>query len=84
MPLDDDLLSGIAGGLEAGHGCDVQEGQFPLLGRCLAESSSIVGKALSQVCPHCSISTSLPEGASLVVAHMLECTMCGYVKRLKE
>ncbi len=84
IPLEDDLLLGVAGGLGAGNGCDVREGQFPKLGKCLADSRTLSGMVFSQVCPYCTISTSLPEGANLVVAHMLECTRYGYVKRLKE
>ena len=84
IPLEDELLTGIGGGTGAGHGCGLQEGQFPGPGKCFNESRSIAGLVFQPACPYCSIWTSLPEGADLAVAHIFECTLHGYVKRVKE
>ena len=92
IPLDDERPGGMdgvggagAGGdTGAGNGCGLQENQFPRPGKCFNESRSISGIVFQQTCPYCSIWTSLPEGADLVVAHLLECSLYGYVKRVKE
>jgi hypothetical protein len=84
IPLEDDKLAGIGGGTGAGNDCDLQEVQFPRPGKCFNESMSISGMVFQQACPYCSIWTSLPEGADLVVAHIFECTLYGYVKRVTE
>ena len=81
MPLEDKPLAGIGGDTGAGNSCGLQEGQFPKPGKCFEESRSIPGVVFKQACPYCSIWTSLPEGAKLVVAHIFECTLYGYVKR---
>lgn len=83
-PLDDELLAGISGGTGAGKGCGLQEGQFPRARKCFNESRSISGMVYWEDCPHCSIWTSLPEGTDLVITHIFECTLHGYVKRVKE
>lgn len=82
--LEDQLLAGIGGGTGASGGCGLQEGDFPGRGKCFNESRSISGKDYQKSCPYCSTWTSLPEGANLVVAHIFECSLYGYVKRVKE
>ena len=84
MPLEDELLADIVGGTGAGNGRGLQEGQFPGQGKCYNEDSPISGKVYKQACSYCSIWTSLPEGADLVVAHIFECNFYGYVKRVTE
>ncbi|MDD4238774.1 MAG: hypothetical protein PHT62_09510 [Desulfotomaculaceae bacterium] len=84
MPLEDELLAGIGGGTGAGNGCGLLEEHFPRPGKCFNESRSVSGMVFQQACPYCSIWTSLPEGANLLVAHIFECTLYGYVKRVKE
>ncbi|MDD2421264.1 MAG: hypothetical protein PHU78_03840 [Heliobacteriaceae bacterium] len=84
ISLEDELAADICGGTGAGNGCGVLEGQFPRPGNCFDESRSIAGLVFKQVCPYCSIWTSMPEGANLEVAHIFECTLYGYVKRVKE
>lgn len=63
--------------------CGVTEGTFPL-GKCCSESDFLSGDVYKKKCPHCSIWTSLPDGASLVVTHIFECSLYGYGKRIKE
>jgi hypothetical protein len=84
IPLEDELLAGIGEGTGSDNGCSLQEGQFPRSGKCFEESRSIAGMVFKEVCPYCSIWTSMPEGTNLVVAHIFECTLYGYVKRVKE
>lgn len=84
IPLEDELLAGIGGGTGAGNGCGLQEGHFPRPGKCFNKSRSIAGIVFQPACPYCSILTLLPEGANLVVAHIFECTLYGYEKRVKE
>lgn len=90
IPLEDERPAGIDGSAGAGedagagNGCGLPEGQFPRPGKCFNESRSISGMVFQQTCPYCSIWTSLPEGADLVIAHLLECSLYGYVKRVKE
>ncbi|MBP7331150.1 MAG: hypothetical protein KBA08_02375 [Firmicutes bacterium] len=81
IPLDDELLANIGGGTGAGNDCCLQEGEFPRPGKCFNESGSMSGRVLQPACPYCRTWTSLPEGANLVVAHIFECTLYGYVKR---
>ncbi|MDD4169459.1 MAG: hypothetical protein PHD36_04235 [Desulfotomaculaceae bacterium] len=83
-PLEDELLAGISGGTGAGHDCGLQEGEFPSPGRCFNKRWTSSGMVYRRACPHCSIWTSLPEGVNLVVANIFECTLLGYVKRVKE
>lgn len=84
IPLEDELLAGISGGTGAGTDCGVEETDFPKMGKCFKKSSSLAGVVFQQACPYCSIWTSLPEGAKLQVAHIFECNLYGYVKRMKE
>ena len=84
VPLEDDLLTGIGGGLGGTAGCGVAEEEFPRLGKCFTEERSISGKDYKAACPYCSIYTSMPEGANLVVAHMFECALYGYVNRVTD
>ncbi len=84
IPLEDEMLAGIGGDTGTGNSCGLQEGHFPSLGKCFNESRSISGMVFQQACPYCSIWTSLPEGANLIVARIFECTLHGYVKRVKE
>lgn len=83
-PLDDELLTGIGGGTGAGNGCGLEERDFPRLEKCFQKSRSIAGVVFQQACPYCNIWTSMPEGANLEVAHIFECNLYGYVKRIKE
>ena len=84
IPLSDDQLDDIGGGIGHGGDCGVSEEGFPQLGKCCAKSASISGSVYQQRCPHCSIWSSLPDGASLEVSHIFECALYGYGKRIKE
>lgn len=80
-PLEDDLLTGVGGGSGGDHVCGLKEGQFPQQGTCFEVSRSISGLAFEEVCPYCNTWISMPEGVNLVVAHIFECSLYGYVKR---
>jgi len=83
IPLSDEQLDDIAGGV-TDYGCGVPEGQFPLLGKCCSQSTSISGTVYKDVCRYCSIWSSLPDSASLKVTYIIECSLYGYGKRVKE
>ena len=83
-PLSDNQLDDIGGGIGHSDDCGVPEGQFPNLGKCYNKGNSILGTVYKKVCPYCSIWSSLPEGTNLAVTYILECTLHGYGKRIKE
>lgn len=64
--------------------CGVTEENFPCLDKCCSKSDSLSGNVYTKNCPYCSIWTSLPDGASLVITHIFECPLYGYGKRVKE
>lgn len=84
LPLDDVLLAGVGGGAGADSSCGLTETQFPQAGKCMLQSNSALGLVFKQLCPYCMIFTSAPEGENLTVAHIFECILYGYVKRLTE
>ncbi len=84
VPLEDELLQGVSGGAPPGYDCNLGEDEFPKQGKCYDQGRSVSGKVIKGICPYCRIFTSLPEGADLVVAQMFECSLYGYVKRIKE
>jgi len=76
-----------AGGMPSGgkvSDCGVSEERFPCIGKCYSRSSSNLGITCVSECMHCSIWTSLPEGASLAVTQIFGCELYGYDKRIKE
>lgn len=81
--LSDKQLDDI-GGTAPGDDCGVLEGEFPRIGKCCSKSTSISGTVYQEICPCCSIWSSLPDGTSLAVSYILECTLYGYGKRIKE
>jgi len=80
----DEELDDIGGGTGAGADCGVPEEQFPNLGKCYSKGNSISGTVYKKVCPYCSIWSSLPEDTNLAVTYIIECTLLGYGKRIKE
>ena len=82
--LSDEELDDIGGGTGVDGDCGVPEGQFPNLGKCCSKGNSISGTVYKKVCPYCSIWSSLPEGTSLVITYIVECSRYGYGKRIKE
>jgi len=64
--------------------CGVEEDMFPCLGICCSQDNSILNTAYVKVCPYCQISTSLPSGARLRTATILECSRLGYGRRVTE
>lgn len=83
-PLGDDDLDGVAGGAEAGAFCGVLPADFPCAGKCCAREAGGVRGGFRAICPHLSLWSSLPEGASLSTAHIFECARLGYARRVKE
>lgn len=83
VKLDDDELAGVSGGSGTSSNCNVKEEDFPRLAVCYSKASSWVGTSYQPICPHCSIWTSPPEGASLIITNIIECTCHGYGKRLR-
>ncbi len=65
------------------EGCDVGNGQFPKDGTCCVKNCSITGTVYTKLCPMCSIWTSPPNGADLAVAHIIECVLQGYCRRIR-
>jgi lipoate synthase len=62
--------------------CGVNEASFPCPGQCFRQSGAGFMVSYAKQCPHCRISTSLPEGASLKTATIFECASLGYGKRV--
>lgn len=84
---DDEFFKQIEGSgkdSDLGSGCGVAAGIFPCPGKCCDKSSSLSGDVYKVICSHCSIWTSLPDGASLAITHIFECSLYGYGKRIKE
>lgn len=84
IPLSDEQLDNTSGGTGAGADCGVQEGRFPRLGKCCSKDKSISGTVYKRTCPYCSIWTSLPDGESLIITYIFECSLYRYGKRTKE
>ena len=63
--------------------CGVSEEAFPCLQRCCEKTISESEIKYSQSCPYCIIWISMPDSADLVVNYILECSLCGYGKRIK-
>lgn len=82
-PLCRERPDGVHGGFGAPEGCGVTEEAFPRMGTCCGWAKSVAGMVYSAVCPHCSVWTSLPDGASLAVAHIVECAVWGYGRRVQ-
>ena len=64
--------------------CGVDEDVFPCTGKCCGKKDAAFMFTYAKLCPHCCISTSLPEGASLKTATIFECGRLGYGRRINE
>jgi hypothetical protein len=64
--------------------CGVTEEEFPRLNMCCARDGRLPGVQYCKICPGCSVWTSIPEGASLTTASIIECLRYGYLRRIKE
>lgn len=82
-PLSDESLQKVPGGA-CDPSCGVTEKEFPRMGMCCARECSHPGARYLGICPGCSAWTSIPEGASLTTASIIECLRFGYLKRIKE
>ena len=81
---DDQIFEDSGGHPDPGCDCGVTGGTFPGFNKCCVKSDSPSGDSYKKNCPHCSIWTSLPDGASLKVTHIFECSLHGYGRRVKE
>jgi hypothetical protein len=81
--LSDESLDRALGGV-CDPSCGVTEEEFPRLNRCCARDGCCRGARYRGLCPGCSAWTSIPEGASLTTASIIECERFGYIKRIKE
>ena len=84
MPLSDEQLDDIGGGTNSSSSCGVFEKQFPCMEKCCTESALISGNVCVENCQNFSWWKSLPQGVDLTVAHIFECYLYGYCKRIKE
>lgn len=64
--------------------CGVTEDQFPQMRICCIYSGIGALQKYQRICPHCKAWTSLPDGLTLKVATIFECSRYGYGKRVKE
>ncbi len=80
--LNHDPLENIGRGTGRGD-CGVPEKGFPQWGKCARRSVAAGEGAYQALCPQCTVWTSLPEGTTLEVSHIFECTLYGYGKRIK-
>lgn len=78
-----DLLDNSGVDAEAGNGCGVSEEDFPCIGKCYSINDSISGTVCRNICPYCSIWTSMPDISSLEVAYIFDCPVLGYGRRMK-
>ena len=61
--------------------CGVDEEVFPCMGKCCRKKDVPFMSSHEIICPHCDISASLPNGASLKTVTIYECKKYGYGKR---
>ena len=80
----DEIFEDSGRNIDLGCDCGATEGAFPRQGKCCSKIDSLSGDGYKKKCPHCNIWTSLPDGASLAVTHIFECSLYGYGKRIKE
>jgi hypothetical protein len=62
--------------------CGVSEELFPCQEKCFCKSDAGFLISYQKLCPYCRVSTSLPDGASLRTATIVECERLGYGKRI--
>jgi hypothetical protein len=84
IPLSSKELDIIREYFDTISNCGVVEEQFPCIGKCYSKNYSNSGIYCYSKCVHCSIWTSIPDGASLDITHIFGCTLYGYDKRIKE
>ncbi len=69
---------------DIGSDCGVTEKAFPCIGKCCDLSINMAGTVYRKICDCCDVWTSLPDGGSLEVAVIFECSRHGYGRRVKE
>lgn len=82
--LSPDQLDDIGGCTNSISSCGVSEKQFPCMKKCCIKSAVISGNVYVENCQNFSSWKSLPQGVDLTVAHIFECSLYGYCKRIKE
>ena len=64
--------------------CDVNEEEFPRMGKCYLKNDVPFISLYEKICPYCDISSSLPYGESLKTVTIFECSKFSYGKRVSE
>lgn len=83
--VKDQIFEGCDQNTDLEFNCGVKEEAFPCLGKCFIKVDYLSsGDVYKLNCNHCKIWTSLPDGASLVVTHIIECSLYGYGRRVKD
>lgn len=68
---------------EVNMDCLVNENSFPCMEKCCNKSDTETDKAITAICPYCSVWTSFPDSESLEVIAFLDCRLKGFAKRIK-
>ena len=84
MPISSDQPDYAGKDTGEGTDCGVDEEYFPTMGKCCGMANSTIAITFQEICPHCSVWTSLPNSVSLEVTTIFECSRYGYGKRKKE
>jgi hypothetical protein len=64
--------------------CGVIDKHFPCIGKCCCESRTIMGVTYEKSCDNCNIWASPPNGGSLSITYLFNCSLYNYDKRIKE
>ena len=64
--------------------CGVNKTDFPCLKHCCERAVLTFGGSFQARCPNCTVWRSPPDGDSLMVTHIIECTKYGFFKRIQE
>ena len=64
--------------------CGVYAEDFPRLKFCCERTDLLCGGSFQVRCPNCTVWRSPPDGDSLMVTHIIECSKYGFFKRIKE
>lgn len=67
-----------------GTDCGVNEEVFPRMNLCCEKAALPFGASLQARCPNCTVWRSPPDGDSLMMTHIIECSKYSFFKRIKE
>jgi hypothetical protein len=83
-PISNGQYDEIGGDANRYADCGVQDRQFPLIGKCCSKVKDISGIVYHESCEYCTVWSSLPTGADLIVSYIFECTIHDYRKRISK